>query len=168
MLVNNAGIFDPAPLAETSLASWERHVAVNQRSAFLGMRAVIGPMTQAGGGSIVNTSSIVGTRGVPGMFAYGATKWALRGMTKAAALELAPVGIRVNSLHPGLIDTPMLGGLPAGVKEQLEAAIPLQAPGRPRIGLPEDVATAALWLASDASRFVTGAELAVDGGSGAG
>jgi 3alpha(or 20beta)-hydroxysteroid dehydrogenase len=167
VLVNNAGIFDPAPLADTTTASWDRHLAVNQTGAFLGMRAAVGPMIARGGGSIVNTSSITGLKGAPGMYAYTATKWALRGMTKAAAQELGAVGIRVNSLHPGLIETGMIADLPPERREELISTIPLQHAARTRIGQPLDVAGAALWLASDASSFVTGAELSIDGGTAA-
>jgi 3alpha(or 20beta)-hydroxysteroid dehydrogenase len=107
-MVNNAGIYLPATLMETDVALFERHMRVNQLGCFLGMKAVVGAMERSGGGSIVNISSVAGLRGSPGAFAYSATKWALRGMTKAAAIDLAPRGIRVNSVHPGPIDTEML------------------------------------------------------------
>ena len=107
-LVNNAGIYVPSTLMETDTALFERHMRINQLGCFLGMKAVVGAMERAGGGSIVNISSVAGLRGSPGAIAYSATKWALRGMTKAAAVDLAPRRIRVNSVHPGPIDTEML------------------------------------------------------------
>src|ERR1700686_3667506 len=107
-LVNNAGIYQPAALMETDDALWQRHIQINQLGCFLGMKAVAAAMERSGGGSIVNISSVAGLRGSPGAFAYSATKWALRGMTKAAAIDLAPRRIRVNSVHPGPIDTEML------------------------------------------------------------
>ena len=110
-MVNNAGIFIPRPILETDAALFERHMRVNQLGCFLGMKAVAGPMERSGGGSIVNISSVAGLRGSPGAIAYSATKWALRGMTQAAAIEFAPRGIRVNSVHPGPIDTEMLSGM---------------------------------------------------------
>src|SRR6202043_3803932 len=100
--------FKPAHLGETDLELWERHLRINQTGCFLGMKAVVGAMQRSGGGSIVNISSVAGLRGSPAAFAYSATKWALRGMTKAAAIDLAPLRIRVNSVHPGPIDTEMI------------------------------------------------------------
>ena len=107
-LVNNAGIYVPKPLMETDAALFERHLRVNQLGCFLGMQAAVPAMERSGGGSIVNISSTAGLRGSPNAIAYSSTKWALRGMTKAAALDLAPRNIRVNSVHPGPIDTEML------------------------------------------------------------
>src|SRR5215471_4546214 len=107
-MVNNAGIFIPRSLLETDAALFERHMRVNQLGCYLGMRAVAEPMERSGGGSIVNISSVAGLRGSPGAIAYSTTKWALRGMTKAAALDFAARRIRVNSIHPGPIDTEML------------------------------------------------------------
>ena len=107
-LVNNAGIYRPASLMETDTALFEQHMRVNQLGCFLGMKAVVPLMEKSGGGSIVNISSVAGLRGSPGSFAYSATKWALRGMTKAAAVDLAVRRIRVNSIHPGPIATEML------------------------------------------------------------
>ena len=168
ILINNAGIPGQTTLVETSLDLWQRVVDVNQRGVFLGMRSVVEPMKARGRGSIVNVSSVVGTKGVPGMFPYNATKWAIRGMTKTAALELAPRSIRVNAILPGLIDTPILGDVPRELVDVLAAEIPLAQHGRPRIGQPSDVALAALYLCSAAAAFVSGAELAVDGAHGAG
>src|SRR5262249_51663183 len=107
-MVNNAGVYIPANLLDTDVALFERHTRINQLGCFLGMKAVVGAMERSGGGSIVNISSVAGLRGSPSAFAYSATKWALRGMTKAAAIDLAPRGIRVNSVHPGPIDTEMI------------------------------------------------------------
>jgi 3alpha(or 20beta)-hydroxysteroid dehydrogenase len=104
-LVNNAGIYQPAGLMETDDALWQRHIQINQYGCFLGMKAVVPAMERSGGGSIVNISSVAGLKGSPGSFAYAATKWALRGMTKSAAIDLGGRKIRVNSVHPGPIDT---------------------------------------------------------------
>src|SRR5438128_2245511 len=109
-LVNNAAIYQPKRLLETDNELWERHIRINQTGCFLGMKAVVPAMERAGGGSIVNISSGAGLRGSPQAFAYSATKWALRGMTKAAAMDLARHKIRVNSVHPGPIDTEMRSG----------------------------------------------------------
>lgn len=160
ILVNNAGIYQPAAFQDTDRTSLEKHIQVNQIGPFLGMRAVLGAMIDGGGGSIINISSAAAFKGLPGQIAYSTTKWALRGMTKSAASDLAPYAIRVNSVHPGLIDTPMLE---AASKEQMDfysSLIPMKRPG----AAPE-VAAAVLWLASDASSYVTGAEISVDGGA---
>ena len=125
------------------------------------MRAAVGAMRRTGGGSIVNVSSNAGLNNVPGMFAYASSKWAVRGMTKLAASELATLGIRVNSIHPGIIDTPMLGENTPERLELFESMIPMR-----RMGAPEEVARLVLFLASDASSYVTGAEVTVDGGIG--
>ena len=110
ILINNAGIAEAAPLAEMTLDSYRRVTEVNQTGVFLGMRAAVAPMTEAGGGSIINISSIDGMVGMNNLMSYIASKWAVRGMTKAAAMELGPAGIRVNSIHPGFILTSMGGG----------------------------------------------------------
>jgi len=159
VLVNNAGIGHTAPIAEHTLADFERVVAVNQTGVFLGMRAVIPAMIEAGGGSIVNISSGAGLRGTKYMIGYAATKYAVTGMTAAAALELARHGIRVNSVHPGVIDTPMLGEM----KDVNSAALVKTTPLR-RMGRPEEIAQVVLFLASDESSYMTGAHVPVDGG----
>jgi 3alpha(or 20beta)-hydroxysteroid dehydrogenase len=123
------------------------------------MKAVIEPMRAAGGGAIINISSALGLRGYPNAIAYAATKWAVRGMTKVAAAELASIGIRVNSIHPGLIDTPMIVPNTEEGNRAYVAMTPMK-----RIGEPNEVAQAVLFLASDDSRYITGAELSVDGG----
>jgi len=161
VLVNNAGIFHPNSIIEQSKGDFDLHYRVNQLGAFLGTKAVVEAMKQAGGGSIVNISSVAGVRGYPGMIAYAGTKWAVRGMTKCAARELAPFRIRVNSVHPGLVDTPMLEDFTPEALEQFEAAVPLG-----RKGTTDDVTEIVAFLASDLSSYLTGAEIVVDGGLG--
>jgi 3alpha(or 20beta)-hydroxysteroid dehydrogenase len=163
ILVNNAAICDVAPLVEQTLDGFERMLRVNLIGSFLGTKAVVEPMKAGGGGSIVNVSSQAGLQGLSGYGAYGSSKWGLRGMSKVAAIELGPLGIRVNSVHPGMIDTPMVAHLTV----QRE---PGHHPGAPltRVGTPEEVADVVAFLASDASTYITGAELAVDGGASAG
>jgi 3alpha(or 20beta)-hydroxysteroid dehydrogenase len=161
-LVNNAALFVPMPIMETDTALFERHMQVNQLGCFLGMRAVAEPMRRMGGGSIVNISSIGGLRGSPQAIAYGSTKWAVRGMTKSAAVDFAPHGIRVNSVHPGVIDTEMLHIRPREVLDALVAGVPMK-----RMAAPEEVAHLVLFLLSDESRYITGAEIAIDGGMSA-
>jgi 3alpha(or 20beta)-hydroxysteroid dehydrogenase len=158
-LVNNAGIYIPKRLMETDAALFERHMRINQLGCFLGMRDVAGPMERSGGGSIVNISSTAGLRGSPGAIAYSATKWALRGMTKAAALELASRKIRVNSVHPGPIDTEMLSVRTPEENEKRMRMVPMK-----RMGTAEEVARLVLFLLSDDSGYITGAEVAIDGG----
>jgi 3alpha(or 20beta)-hydroxysteroid dehydrogenase len=159
-LVNNAGIYQPRSMLETDVALFERHVRINQLGPFLGMKAVVPLMEKSGGGSIVNISSTAGLRGSPGAFAYSATKWALRGMTKAAAVDLAPRRIRVNSIHPGPIDTEMLNvRTPEENAERL-----LQVPMK-RMGTVDEIAHLVLYFLADESGYVTGAEVAIDGGS---
>ncbi|WP_330256372.1 SDR family oxidoreductase [Nocardia sp. NBC_00565] len=154
VLVNNAGIANGAPLQKFDLDKWRRIIDVNLTGTFLGMRAVVEPMIAAGGGSIINVSSIEGLRGAPWAHGYVASKWGVRGLAKSAALELAQHNIRVNSLHPGLIRTPMTAGIPDDM-----VTIPL---GRP--GTSEEVATFVVFLASDESSYATGSEFIVDGG----
>ncbi|MEU0545081.1 glucose 1-dehydrogenase [Nocardia sp. NPDC005978] len=154
VLVNNAGIVNGGPLQKFNLDKWRRIIDVNLTGTFLGMRAVTESMIAAGGGSIINVSSIEGLRGAPWAHGYVASKWAVRGLAKSAALELAPHKIRVNSLHPGLIRTPMTEGIPDDL-----VTIPL---GRPAQSI--EVATFVLFLASDESSYATGSEFVVDGG----
>jgi 3alpha(or 20beta)-hydroxysteroid dehydrogenase len=157
VLVNNAGIFHWASMTETELDAWNRVIAINQTGVFLGMQAVAPSMKAQRSGSIINISSIAGFSGSAPCFAYGASKWAVRGMTKGAARELGPFGIRVNSIHPGIIDTPMMEGYPL---DEFAKNVPLG-----RYAGPEEVAKLALWLASDASSYSTGSEFLIDGGS---
>lgn len=162
-LVNNAAVCKVVPLAEQDTAGFEQMLRVNLIGAFLGMQAVTEPMKAAGGGSIVNISSQAGVQGLAGYTAYGASKWGLRGMSKVAAIELGPLGIRVNTVYPGMIDTPMIAHL--AVERGLGGH-----PGAPltRVGTPEEVAEVVAFLASDASSYITGADLTVDGGASAG
>jgi 3alpha(or 20beta)-hydroxysteroid dehydrogenase len=160
VLVNNAGIFRLTLLATTSLEEYRQVIDINQVGVFLGMRSVVRAMAGQRSGSIVNISSVAGLRGTAGSIAYTASKFAVRGMTKVAAMELASSGVRVNSIHPGIIDTPMfeeIAGL--GVGEALTSRIPIG-----RIAEADDVAKLALFLASDESGYCTGAEFVVDGG----
>ncbi len=159
-LINNAGIYRPARLMETDAALFEAHMRINQLGPFLGMKAVVPLMEKSGGGSIANISSTAGLRGSPGAIAYSATKWALRGMTKAAAADLAPRRIRVNSIHPGPIDTEMLS-----VRTPEQNAARLESVPMRRMGTAEEIAHLAVYLLSDESGYVTGAEIAIDGGA---
>jgi 3alpha(or 20beta)-hydroxysteroid dehydrogenase len=160
VLMNNAGIFQPAQLLNTSLEMWNRTVAINQTGVFLGMRTVAKAMIAAGnGGSIINISSIAGLEGGFGATAYGATKWAVTGMTKTVAKELGKHGIRVNSIHPGAIVTDMIEDMVRGKEEKMAARQPIK-----RLGTPEDIAEMALFLASDRSSYCTGQSFTVDGG----
>jgi 3alpha(or 20beta)-hydroxysteroid dehydrogenase len=165
ILVNNAGIVRTGYLENHSLADYMAVVNVNQVGVFLGMRAVIPAMKEAGGGSIINISSNAGLEGVEGVIGYAASKWAVRGMTKSAALELGQYGIRVNSVHPGGVDTPMLGGQELG---HMLATNPFAAQPIARIAQPEEIARLVLFLASDESSYSTGSEFVADGGRMAG
>lgn len=155
-LVNNAGILAMGRLLETDEETYRRVIDVNQVGVFLGMRHVAPHMVEQGSGSIVNISSGAGIRASGGTFAYVASKFAVTGMTKAAALELGRFGVRVNSVHPGVIDTPMVAG---GVSDKYARHIPLK-----RVAQPIEVATLVLYLLSDESSYSTGSEFVVDGG----
>lgn len=160
--INNAGIFRSAPIAETTLEEYRLVTEINQVGVFLGLKHVGPVMATAGSGAIVNISSIAGTRGGAGSVAYSASKWAVRGMTKVAMAEFAPSGVRVNSIHPGLIDTPMLQQLPgveAGQLDQFVRRIPYG-----RVAEAVEVARLALFLVSDDSEYCNGAEFVIDGG----
>jgi 3alpha(or 20beta)-hydroxysteroid dehydrogenase len=164
-LVNNAGVFLAAPLAETSPEDFRRVLDVNATGVFLGMRALAPVMSEQRAGSIVNVSSVAGLMGSPLLSAYAASKWAVRGMTKVVAKELARFGVRVNSVHPGQIDTDMNASQREKTPELIDrliAGIPLQ-----RIGTPQEVSHALVYLASDESLYVTGSELVIDGGTSA-
>ncbi|PRX46465.1 3alpha(or 20beta)-hydroxysteroid dehydrogenase [Prauserella shujinwangii] len=163
VLVNNAGVLHFSALHQTSLADYERVIRVNQIGAFLGMRSVVEPMSAAGGGSIVNVSSVEGLAGMPFLVAYTASKFAIRGMTKVAALELGERGIRVNSLHPGMIDTRMVRDAAGGADVDFSPIARRLALGR--VGQPEEIAHLALFLASDESSYCTGGEFVADGGA---
>lgn len=162
VLVNNAGICTYCPIETLEEADFRRVVDINQVSVFLGMKSVLPSMKRAGGGSIVNISSAAGIIGGPTTLAYTASKFAVRGMTKSAAVELASLNIRVNSIHPGIINTPMTTTL--SVNPELIAQVAASSPAA-RPGEPDEVAAVVLMLASDESRFSTGAEFVVDGGA---
>ncbi len=158
VLVNNAGIIERHSLEETSEETWDRIMAVNAKGVFLGTKAALPAMRRAGGGSIINISSISGMVSV-GYPAYNASKGAVRVFTKSAAVEYAGEGIRVNSIHPGAIWTPMSLYKNERTREERAATVPMG-----RVGDPEEVAYGALFLASDESSYVTGSEMVIDGG----
>ena len=158
VLVNNAGIHSITRLEDETLERFRRIIEVNLYGTFLGIQAALPAMRAAGGGSIVNISSLAGMKGIPGHAAYGASKWGVRGLTKTAAAELGHDGIRVNSVHPGAIKTAMLPDAPEG--DARFAGLPL---GRP--GEAEEVANLVLFLASDESSYITATEHVIDGGS---
>lgn len=158
VLVNNAGITMAKNMLDITVEEYRRIVDINQVSVFLGMKTVAASMTKAGGGSIVNISSMNGL--VAGAVGYTDTKFAVRGMTKAAAINLAPMGIRVNSVHPGVIATPMV------VQEDTKAAVEAISQQIPlkRVAQPEEVSNMVLFLASDEASYSTGSEFVIDGG----
>jgi 3alpha(or 20beta)-hydroxysteroid dehydrogenase len=168
VLVNNAGILLARSIVDTSLEDYMRIISVNQVGCFLGIKAVIPAMQEAGSGSIVNISSVGGLTGVTSAVAYVSSKFAVRGMTKTAALELGPLGIRVNSVHPGGVDTPMVTADTEGFEEEMGSksakrsiydGIPLR-----RISQPDEIARLVAFLASDESSYCTGSEFTADGG----
>lgn len=158
VLVNNAGIFKSNRMIDTPTEEFQTVMDINCLGVFLGMRTAAPAMITSGHGSIVNISSLAGLRAASGALAYGASKWAVRGMTKAAAVELARKGVRVNSIHPGLIETPMADQLGIS-QEKLARRTPLG-----RIADASEVANMALFLASDESSYSTGSEFIIDGG----
>jgi 3alpha(or 20beta)-hydroxysteroid dehydrogenase len=166
VLVNNAGILRFGSIVDTTMADYELLVRVNQTGTFLGMRAVVPAMTEAGGGSIINVSSVEGLAGSPYLTAYAATKFAVRGMTKCAALELGKHNIRVNSVHPGAIDTDMASDAMGGVTIDM-AKVGKRVAGLRRVGKPTEIADLQVFLASDESSYSTGAEFVADGGASA-
>jgi NAD(P)-dependent dehydrogenase (short-subunit alcohol dehydrogenase family) len=157
--VNNAGIFNMSSLEETSEELWDSIVNINQKGVWLGMKAAVAAMRSRGGGSIINISSIAGLTGSTGSTAYHGSKGAVRLLTKAAAIQYGPEKIRVNSVHPGIINTDMIDIVPARMREGIGTAVPLR-----REGTAEDVAKLVLFLASDDSSYCTGAEFVIDGG----
>jgi 3alpha(or 20beta)-hydroxysteroid dehydrogenase len=165
VLVNNAGILQIKNIVDSSAADYMKVIEVNQLGVFLGMRAVAAAMKDAGGGSIINISSIDGLVGMVGGAAYCASKFAVRGMTKVAALEFGADNIRVNSIHPGIIMTPMVAqtGMDNATIEQAFSTVPLG-----RVGQAEEMANLAAYLASEDSSYSTGSEFVADGGMTAG
>jgi|SRR5690242_3518878 len=160
---NNAGVEQPImPAAELTEAQWDRIVDIDLRGVFLCMKHEIPLMLKQRGGAIVNTSSGAGVKGFAGQAAYCAAKYGIVGLSKAAALDYAPAHIRVNAVCPGIIDTPMMQRFTGGTPEGRERVIGQEPVGR--MGTPEDIAAAVLWLCSDAASFVTGAATVVDGG----
>jgi len=169
VLVNNAGIFSNSPVDETRLEDWQRVMDVNLTGVFLGCKHAVRAMKKNTGstrGSIVNLSSVVGLRGQLGGAAYGASKGGVRLLTKTVALENAAISIRCNSIHPGIIDTPILDPVfaavddPAALRRQIEQKLPIGYMGDPA----RDIGNMAVFLATDESIYVTGAEMVVDGG----
>jgi 3alpha(or 20beta)-hydroxysteroid dehydrogenase len=158
VLVNNAGILNIGTIEDYELAEWHRILDVNLTGVFLGIRAVVKPMKDAGRGSIINISSIEGMAGTIACHGYTASKFAVRGLTKSVALELGPSGIRVNSIHPGLIKTPMTQWVPEDI---FQTALG-------RAADPREVSNLVVYLASDESSYSTGSEFVVDGGTTAG
>ena len=159
ILVNNAAHFQPASFIDTTADDMDAHYRVNQRGVLLGMQAALPAMRALGGGAIVNICSVAALSGSTGAFAYMSTKWAIRGMSRAAARELAPLNIRVNAIMPGLIDTAMMARNPPERNAGIVGAIPIG-----RAGRSAEVAEAALYLASERSAYVTGSEIVIDGG----
>jgi len=160
VLINNAGIFRFGATTTTTEDEYRQIIDVNQVGVFLGMKSVLPHMIERRSGSVINISSVAGLMGSPGMIAYGASKWAVRGMTKGAAKEVAAFGVRVNSIHPGIIDTPMGQQFDdAGIMQVVLQQVPV---GRQAEAV--EVARLALYLASDDSIYSTGSEFVVDGG----
>jgi cyclopentanol dehydrogenase len=159
ILVNNAGIAQRGGVEDTSVEDWDRTMDINAKGVFLGMKYAIPAMLQNGGGSVINISSTSGIVGFPGGTAYHSAKGAVRLLTKVAAAEYAKRGVRVNSIHPGLIETPMTDNMAASRMQLLLERTPMG-----RKGTPMEIAYGVLFLASDESSFMTGAELVIDGG----
>ena len=162
VLVNNAAVVHMASIVDTTNEDYKRVFEINQFGTFLGIRSLIAPMKAAGGGSIINVSSIDGLHSSAGLSAYSSTKWAVRGLTKNAAIELGPYGIRVNSVHPGGMYTAM-GGAETMSVEELNRGVYANF-ALPRVGMPEEVAQVILFLATDEGSYCTGSEFVADGG----
>ncbi|ACC41419.1 MULTISPECIES: SDR family oxidoreductase [Mycobacterium ulcerans group] len=158
VLVNNAGILNIGTIEDYALSEWQRILDINVTGVFLGIRAAVKPMKEAGRGSIINISSIEGLAGTIASHGYTVSKFAVRGLTKSTALELGPSGIRVNSIHPGLVKTPMTEWVP---EDLFQTALG-------RAAEPMEVSNLVVYLASDESSYSTGAEFVVDGGTVAG
>ncbi|MEN3977032.1 glucose 1-dehydrogenase [Emcibacter sp. SYSU 3D8] len=158
-LVNNAGIYHPGGVSEETDAGWQRMIAINQTGVWYGMRAALPDLVKAGNGAVVNISSLYGMVGSPGSLSYHATKAAVRLMSKSAALEYVKQGVRVNTILPGQIRTPILGDLTPEMDAAIKASIPMG-----RMGDPEDIAWGSVYLCSDEAKYITGAELVIDAG----
>lgn len=167
ILVNNAGVVDLLGPEEATESTWQRTIDINQTGVFLGIKALVDLLRHGTNPSIINTSSIYGLIGAPNYFAYVASKGAVAAMTKSAAMTYGKERIRVNSIHPGFVETPMLvsefEALPEGAREESVAAIPLN-----RFADPSEISSVVAFLASDDSSYITGAEIVVDGGMLAG
>ena len=162
ILVNNAGIFPLGNVEDTTGEVWDRVLAINAKGVFLGTKCAIPEMRRAGGGSIINISSVAGLIGSARAAAYGASKGAVRIFTKSTAVQYAKEGIRANSVHPGIIDTPMT--VPTILTDDSSRQAQMDRTPLGRLGQAEDVAYGVLFLASDESSFMTGSELVIDGG----
>ncbi len=158
-LVNNAGIYHPGGVTDETEEGWQRMIAINQTGVWYGMRAAMPELAKSGNGAVVNISSLYGMVGSPGSLSYHATKAAVRLMSKSAALEFVTQGVRVNTILPGQIRTPILGDLTPEMDAAIKAAIPMG-----RMGDPEDIAYGSVYLCSDEAKYVTGAELVIDAG----
>lgn len=159
ILINNAGVHWKKSVVDEAAEDFERMLHVNVTGALLGMQAVVEPMRANGGGSIVNVCSVLGLLGGRDNVAYSASKWALRGLTKSAAIDLGRYGIRVNAVHPGYIDTPMLAEVSAGRPADFYDYLPMR-----RAGTTDDISDLMVFLGSDDSAYLTGADFAIDGG----
>lgn len=165
VLVNSAGIGGGEPLLEATLEGWRRVIGINLDGTFLGVRHAAPEMVAAGKGSIINISSILGKVGLPGAASYCASKGGVALFTKAAALELAALGVRVNSVHPGFIETPMvMNSLRESENENEQRDMIVSRHAMLRLGIPREIADAIVFLASDESSFMTGSEMVIDGG----
>ncbi|HIE49309.1 MAG TPA: SDR family oxidoreductase [Gammaproteobacteria bacterium] len=163
ILINNAGIFHPGGLEEETEEGWQEIMDINLKGVFLGMKACIHELKKIGNASIVNISSLYGIKGAPGSIAYNVSKAGVHLATKAAALEYARLGVRINSIHPGQIITPIIANLTPEQDSAIKESIPMG-----RSGQPEEVAYTSLFLCSDEASYITGAQILVDGGWGAG
>lgn len=158
VLVNNAGIYTPGNVEEATLIDWDRTIGIDLTGTFLGMKAAVPELRKQDTSSIINVSSIAGLTGFKNRAAYSAAKWGVQGLTKTSAIDFGPAGIRVNSIHPGSVETPLTAGLKRGFG-QIPAG---------RAAKVEEISSLVLYLASDESRFVTGSAIAIDGGETAG
>jgi NAD(P)-dependent dehydrogenase (short-subunit alcohol dehydrogenase family) len=160
-LANVAGVVSTGPdnAVDQTDDGWDRVVGTNQKGVFNGLRAVLPSMIEAGGGAVVNISSVAGLVGMPNLFAYSASKGAIVSMSRQAAVEYARTGVRINVICPGIIETPILGDITDELRAHCEAATPMS-----RLGKPDEIAGTAIHLARPASAYITGQVIAVDGG----